>query len=130
MKAISPPIISRRTKQKEAVRAVLESEQGPLTPDEIQRLAGKKTASIGIATVYRSLKTLQEEGSVLMVEIRGQKPRYELANKGHHHHFLCHRCNQVFELHGCAHGLHSLAPQGFLVESHDITLYGRCAQCV
>ena len=88
-----------------------------------------KTASIGIATVYRTLKTLQEEGSVLMVEIPSQKPRYELASKGHHHHFLCRVCNQVFELEGCAQGIHQIAPRGFQVERHDITLYGRCDRC-
>jgi Fur family ferric uptake transcriptional regulator len=131
---MSPPkpaeqLKGRKTRQKEAVQKVLQSQKNPLTPDEIQKLAGRETASIGIATVYRVLKSLQAEGRVLMVEIPGQKPRYELADKGHHHHFLCHWCNRVFELDGCAHGIASMAPKGFKVESHDITLYGRCAQC-
>jgi Fur family ferric uptake transcriptional regulator len=30
---------------------------------------------------------------------------------------------------GCPGDLHRLAPRGFTVEQHDVTLYGRCRDC-
>lgn len=120
----------RSTKQKEAIRAVLEEQKGPLLPDDIHRLALKAVPSLGIATVYRSLKTLQEEGQVCCVEIPGQAPRYERSDKGHHHHFHCRDCGQVFDLQKCVGGgIKNLAPAGFEVTDHEIILYGRCKTC-
>jgi Fur family ferric uptake transcriptional regulator len=120
----------RTTKQKEAIRAVLAGEVGPLLPDEIHELALKKVPSLGIATVYRSLKTLLDEGVVCCVEIPGQSPRYERADKGHHHHFHCQKCHAVFDLEKCVEGIKTLVPAGFQVTGHEITLVGLCKSCV
>lgn len=119
----------RTTKQKEAIKAVLEEQAGPLLPDDIHRLAVKAVPSLGIATVYRSLKNLQEEGQVCCVEIPGQAPRYERSDKGHHHHFHCKECGDVFDLDKCVEGLKKLAPPGFKVTDHEIILYGVCKDC-
>lgn len=119
----------RTTKQKQAIQAVLEEQNGPLLPDDIHRLAIKTVPSLGIATVYRSLKNLQEEGQVCCVEIPGQPPRYERSDKGHHHHFHCTECREVFDLDKCVEGLKKLAPPGFKVTDHEIILYGICKAC-
>ena len=120
----------RTTKQKEAIKAVIASLQGPLLPEEIHRLALERVPSLGIATVYRSLKSLQEEGLACSVEIPGQAPRYESTNRGHHHHFHCRKCHVVFDLEKCVEGLKNLVPRGFKVTDHEITLYGLCKSCV
>lgn len=119
----------RTTKQKEAIKAVLAEQAHPLLPDEILALALKEVPSLGIATVYRSLKNLQEEGVVCSVEIPGQAPRYERTDKGHHHHFHCQKCHSVFDLKRCVEGLKKLAPPGFRVTDHEIILYGLCKSC-
>jgi Fur family ferric uptake transcriptional regulator len=36
----------------------------------------------------------------------------------------------VFDVHACPGDLGRLAPQGFTVDDHDLTLYGRCKDCV
>ena len=100
-----------------------------MLPDDIHRLAVKSVPSLGIATVYRSLKNLQEEGQVCCVEIPGQPPRYERSDKGHHHHFHCNQCGDVFDLDKCVEGLKKLAPPGFKVTDHEIILYGACKAC-
>ena len=89
--------MERRTRQKRAIEAVFEEHRNPLTALEIDRLAVREAPGLGIATVYRSLKALARDGRVACVEIPGQMPRYELADKGHHHHFLCRVCGGVFE---------------------------------
>jgi len=119
----------RTTRQKEAIKAVLAEQEHPLLPDEILTLALKGVPSLGIATVYRTLKTLQEEGQVCCVEIPGQAPRYERADKGHHHHFHCRECHAVFDLEKCVEGLKKLVPAGFRVTDHEITLHGLCKSC-
>jgi Fur family ferric uptake transcriptional regulator len=119
----------RTTKQKEAIKSVLAGEVGPLLPDEIHGLALKAVPSLGIATVYRSLKSLQDEGLVCCVEIPGQAPRYESTDRGHHHHFHCRECHAVFDLEKCVEGIKSLVPPGFRVSDHEITLFGVCKAC-
>jgi Fur family ferric uptake transcriptional regulator len=119
----------RTTRQKEAIKAVLKQHDRPLLPDEIHQLALQTVPTVGIATVYRSLKNLMENGQVCCVEIPGQPPRYEDTEKGHHHHFHCRACDGVFDLQKCVEGLKKLAPPGFKVTDHEIILYGLCKQC-
>ena len=119
----------RRTKQKEAIKAVLSEQDHPLLPEEIHQLALKSVSSLGIATVYRSIKHMIEEGQVCSVEIPGQSPRYERTDKGHHHHFHCGECQEVFDLQKCVEGVKKLAPSGFRVTDHEIILYGLCKGC-
>jgi Fur family ferric uptake transcriptional regulator len=121
--------VDRSTRQKRAIEAVLSDRGNPLTAPEIHALASKAVPTLGLATVYRSLKSLTNEGRVVSVEIPGQSPRYERADKGHHHHFLCRECGEVFELEKCLEGIKTMAPPKFRVEDHEIILYGACETC-
>jgi len=121
--------VDRSTKQKRAIEAVLRNHTNPLSPVEILEFALKDVPSLGIATVYRSLKALSKEGQVVSVEIPGEPPRYERADKGHHHHFLCRTCGEVFDLATCLDGIKKMAPPKFRVEDHEIILYGACENC-
>ena len=56
-------------------------------------------------------------------------PRYESAGHAHHHHFQCEACGRVFDVHACPGDLSSMAPAGFQVSHHELTLYGLCADC-
>jgi len=109
---------------------VLRTHANPLTAAEIQTLASREVPTIGIATIYRSLKSLASDGQIVSVEIPGQPPRYERADKGHHHHFLCRQCGEVYEIEKCVEGIKSIAPPRFQVDDHEITLYGVCGACV
>ena len=79
--------------------------------------------------VYRNLKLLVDEGAVQMVTLPGDSPRYESAGHAHHHHFQCEACARVFDVHACPGDLSSMAPAGFQVSHHELTLYGLCADC-
>jgi Fur family ferric uptake transcriptional regulator len=63
------------------------------------------------------------------VNLPGENPRFEVVGHRHHHHFQCRQCQRVFDVHACPGDLGRLAPQGFTVEDHDLTLYGRCSDC-
>lgn len=128
--ASSPAEQQRRTsRQRNAVQNAIEQAGQPLLPPEILALAQAQQPSLGIATVYRNLKILVDAGEVKTVDLPGEPTRYESAHHGHHHHFHCGSCHQVFDVPGCPPNLEKLAPKGFKVARHEITLYGTCAQC-
>ena len=122
--------MKRDTVQRRAIRRALEESGRPLGALEVLESSRRHAPRLGIATVYRTLKTLGVEGSVATVELPGQPPRYEAAGKGHHHHFLCERCGKAYELGGCLGGLSGLLPRGFRLTTHELLLHGRCAACV
>lgn len=121
--------MDRSTRQRDAIRALFTPEGRPLTPKEIQQKADAAASGISLATVYRTVKALEELGEIVKVELPGEPPRYELAGKGHHHHFYCDTCGRAFEIHGCPGGISKLAPPGFHVDRHEITLFGLCDRC-
>lgn len=126
--------MERKTRQHEAIYAALSKAGRPLLAQEIFALSTEAVPQLSLATVYRNIKALQEEGLIKAVLLPGQNPRYELvsldhAEHAHHHYFQCRECERVFDLETCPGNLDKLAPNGFLVEDHEIILYGRCEPC-
>ena len=121
--------MERNTRQRSAILDAIARADRPLLPQEVLEAAQHLVAGLGIATVYRNLKLLVQEGQVQVVNLPGENPRFELARHQHHHHFQCRQCQRVFDVHACPGDLGRLAPQGFIVEDHDLTLYGRCKEC-
>lgn len=120
----------RDTAQRRAIRGALEEAGRPLGALEVLEASKPLVPGLGIATVYRNIKALLEEGAVSAVELPGEPPRYESAGKGHHHHFRCSRCEKVFELDGaCVPDLKKALPRGFRADSHEVLVHGRCAGC-
>lgn len=119
----------RDTPQRRAIRGALREAGRPLTPEEILRAARRRAPTLGIATVYRNLRALEESGWTRAVELPGAPARFEVAGKPHHHHFLCRACDCAWDVEGCPGGLDTQVPPGFTVESHDVVLHGLCAAC-
>ena len=129
---------SRQTRQKQAVLQALASSGRSLAPAEILDLARGEVPTLNLSTVYRQLRTLHDEAQVVRVDLPGQAARFEAPcaersehahEHHHHHHFHCTVCDRVFPIHGCPSGIDLLAPAGFRVEQHELTLRGRCADC-
>lgn len=121
--------MERSTRQRDAIRQALVQAGRPLLPTEILAAAQAEVPALGIATVYRNLKQLAEAGEVQSVELPGEAPRFEPGGHHHHHHFSCTVCQRVFDVHACPGDMQKLAPPGFAVERHELTLYGRCDEC-
>lgn len=121
--------MQRETKQRKAIRRALTEAGHPLSPKELHEAAQSYVEGLGIATVYRNLNAMVDDGWLVPVELPGEPPRYERAGKGHHHHFHCRKCDRVFEVDGCPGNIQQITPDGFQLEHHEFVLYGVCLSC-
>jgi Fur family transcriptional regulator, ferric uptake regulator len=120
---------SRNTRQKEAIRTAFLTEDRPLSPEETLTYAQEQVEGISIATIYRNISTLVEERWLTPVSIPGESARYEIAGKGHHHHFRCNQCGKVYEMPGCGLNGKPKLPRGFRATSHEFFIFGVCSEC-
>lgn len=117
------------TKQRRAILDVLEIADHPLSPQEIFDKVSQSGESVNLSTVYRSVSALVQRGTLEEVRLPGESSRYEFSGKGHHHHFRCRKCNRVLVIEKCAADVNSMVPPGYIVEDHDLYIYGICAEC-
>lgn len=124
------PPQTRQTRQRDALRHIVAEAPGPLSVPELLAAAQERLESIGIATVYRTVRMMEEAGEIRPVVLPGGETRWESSDRGHHHHFQCRVCSKVTDFHGCPLHVHTDSlPAGFVVESHEITLLGICPSC-
>ncbi|ORW08572.1 Fur family transcriptional regulator [Mycobacterium kyorinense] len=126
----------RRMASRIAVLAVLEPVHGHLSVAEIdQRLrdclpAGEPPPDL--ATIYRTVTTLVEQGVLHALTLESGVTTYGLATDPHHH-AVCTRCGAIIEV--PAQQLtsaleHAMAGSSFtLSERAGLTLHGLCPQC-
>lgn len=121
--------MKRNTKQKNAIRNVFIKYTRPLTIQEILEYGQLEVPTLNQATVYRNLDRLAKDGLVVKVEYPKLGVLYELAEKDHHHHFHCLKCDKLLELPGCPLEEDHHAPKGFSVKGHELVLFGTCPDC-
>ena len=120
----------RRTRQKDALRAAFEQAGRPLSPEEALAASQQHVDGISVATIYRNINALVAERWLCAVEVPGEPARYEMAGKGHHHHFHCRRCGRIYDLPGCGLPVGTpVVPEGFELSGHELFLYGSCGGC-
>ena len=121
----------RSTQQRQVIHQIIRNAAGPLTVPQIHEFATDDLPKMGIATVYRTIKLLLEANQIKTVILPDGQNRYESADLKHHDHFRCRQCERVFDLDMCAVSVPNgtTLPEGFEVEDHELTLYGRCPDC-
>lgn len=118
-----------RTRQRAAIRGVLQKESRPMTAEEIHRLARKVIPTLGVSTVYRSIRRMVDEQQLVGVDFPGQPPRYELPTRDVHSHFICSKCQSVFDLPDTPPPPPVLLPDGFQFGGYELVVFGMCARC-
>ena len=66
------------------------------TADEVFEILKKENPKLGIATVYRNLNELVEEGKLFRIKNPYMKDRYD-ANVDYHIHAECESCGKVID---------------------------------
>ena len=113
-------------------RAVLDAIARTNRPFTIEELSDR-LPSIGRATVFRTIKLLQELDIVCRVPLEDGGIRYERSRSGrHHHHLICNECGSVTEFSDPT--LDEAIEQNaeaasFELDSHSTELYGCCDRC-
>ncbi len=124
--------MKRQTVQRKAIIESFSKATGPLTPQEVLEHTKKTQPRLGLATVYRTLKLLEQENQIVAVHIPSESARYELKRNDHHHHFCCQACETVYDLEvNCpiVKLTDTSLPGGFAITNHDLTFYGLCPAC-
>jgi Fur family transcriptional regulator, ferric uptake regulator len=120
-----------------ARRAVVETlgaQDCAVTATEIHTGLHAGGREVGIASVYRILDLLVDQGLVQKIDLGGGRAHYEAAHSGHqhHHHLVCTECGRVepFADDELERALERIETQaGYRVATHDVLLRGACDDC-
>lgn len=89
--------------------------------------------SVGLATVYRALQTLSEDGDVDVLRTDDGESVYRRCSTGnHHHHLVCRSCGRTVEVEGptVERWADTVSAQhGFRDVTHTLEIFGTCADC-
>ena len=78
----------RITKQRSALLEVLAQADDHPDATELHRRAKALDDSVSLATVYRTLATLEEQGVVNKLQFEGEAARFETTDIPHHDHII------------------------------------------
>lgn len=117
------------TPQRLAIIDYLDGNKNHPSAEEIYREVSTRFPTMSFATVYNTLETLRQRGSLLELTIDPDKKRFD-PNTEHHHHLICMKCRRIEDIHRdydlpvpTAHR------NGFEITGNHIEFYGRCPNC-
>jgi Fur family transcriptional regulator, ferric uptake regulator len=120
------------TPRRVGVLAELMREQDDVTAQELHGRLRSRGERLGLATVYRTLSALADEGVVDALSHHPGELCYRWCGAEHHHHLVCSSCHRVVELGGCELEPwleRASAQHGFVATGHRLEVAGVCADC-
>ena len=87
----------RMTDQRRTIAGVLEAADDHPDVEELYNRAVAKDPGISLATVYRTVKLLEESGILEKHEFGDGRARYETADREHHDHLIDMNSGEVIE---------------------------------
>jgi Fur family ferric uptake transcriptional regulator len=122
----------RATKQRSAISDLLDTIEEFKSAQDLHDELRKRGEGIGLTTVYRTLQTLADAGTVDVLRTDNGESVYRRCSSGHHHHLVCRSCGFTVEVEGptVEKWSQSVAESnGFSDVSHTIEIFGTCSQC-
>jgi len=124
--------MKRNTWQREAVRTALSESPAFVSAQALHSSLREGGSTIGLATVYRALTDLSDEGEADSLTQDGEA-LYRACTPGiHHHHLICRSCGRTVEIEARAveeWARHVAAEHGFTAAEHVVDVFGLCAAC-
>jgi Fur family transcriptional regulator, ferric uptake regulator len=130
--APSSPAPRPATRQRSALLALLEELDGFRTAQELHVLLAGRGERVGLATVYRGLQCLVEDGRVDVLRSDDGEAGYRRCSPVHHHHLVCRGCGRAVEISDPPverWARQVAAEHGFADVGHRMELFGTCAAC-
>ncbi len=125
----------RMTKQRRTTMEELARVDTHPTVDDVYALVRRRLPRVSLATVYRNLELLSEEGMIRRIET-GNGPRRYDGNTAHHHHVRCECCGRVADVPARSvkasvriDGKCVCRECGFVVSGHRLDIVGLCPKC-
>ncbi|MEO1141258.1 MAG: Fur family transcriptional regulator, partial [Pseudomonadota bacterium] len=87
----------RMTGQRRVIAQVLQEADDHPDVEDLYMRASKIDEKISIATVYRTVKLLEETGIIERHEFRDGRARYEIVPEDHHDHLIDLKTGNVIE---------------------------------
>lgn len=133
---VSSPVSSparRTTRQRVAINELFDTEDSFLTAQQVHDELVQRGVKVGLATVYRNLQTMGEEGELDAIRAEDGEMAYRRCSPVHHHHLVCRQCGKVVEI-GQEETIEDWAREigsryGFTETGHELELFGLCAEC-
>ena len=116
------------TGQRRVIARVLSEAEDHPDVEELYRRATGLDSRISVATVYRTVRLLEEKGILERRDFGGGRARYEATEHGHHYHLIDIDSGKVIEFEDAEHErlMHQIAVRlGFDLMSHRMELFGR-----
>ncbi len=123
----------RTTKNQKLILALLQNIETEISAQKLHFNLRQQGSTIGLATVYRTLKTLHQHGFIQERVSPHGESLYSLIKKEHHpHHLNCVSCGESIPLQDCPidKQLHQWCEaQNFTVYYHTLEFFGICDHC-
>lgn len=127
----------RYSKQRSLIMDVLRSTKTHLTAQWVYEQAKREMPSIGIATVYRNLNALAENGEIQKIISPGNVEHYD-ADTSDHWHMECMECGRIIDLKAEPEQfeeLHKMIVKTFGIQDENVRigktlLQGTCNACL
>ncbi len=120
----------KMTGQRRVIARVLSEASDHPDVEELYRRATSLDGRISIATVYRTVRLLEERGILERRDFGGGRARYEPTGQGHHYHLIDIDTGKVLEFQDSEHDrlMRAVAERlGFELVSLRLELFGRRA---
>ncbi len=118
----------KMTGQRRVIARVLSDAEDHPDVEELYRRASALDERISIATVYRTVRLLEERGILERRDFGGGRARYEPTEHGRHYHLIDIDTGRVIEFEGGEHErlMEEIAARlGFDLVSTRLEIYGR-----
>ncbi len=118
----------RMTEQRRTIAAVLSDSDDHPDVEELHRRSAARDPNISLATVYRTVKLLEEQGILDRLDFGDGRARYEDADRAHHDHLIDVASGAVIEF--VDREIEALQRKvaerlGYELIGHRLELYGR-----
>jgi Fur family transcriptional regulator, ferric uptake regulator len=124
--------MARTTRQRGEILEALEHASTPVSAQDLFVALRGDGTSISLATVYRQLQRLADEGVADRLHRNSGELAFRLCGTGHHHHLVCRECGRTEEVRDCRldHWASEIAREhGFSEVEHQADFSGLCERC-